>query len=73
MLLHVSWRLKSSGEVTYVTEKKFAKTYTDYGVCCRVFPYLDFDNPKTRDIPPSQYDSIKKQKLMQNLSSFLKV
>ena len=73
MLLLVSWRMKSSGEVTDVTEKKFAKTYPDYGVCCRVFPYLDFDNPKTRDIPPSQYDSIKKQKLMQNLSSFLKV
>ena len=30
-------------------------TATDYGVCCLLIPWLDFENPKTRDIPPANY------------------
>ena len=58
MLLLVTWKLKETGKVSQVTNKNFQKTYTDFGVCCRIFPQLDFDNPNTRDLPPTQYASI---------------
>ena len=31
------------------------KTATDYGACCLITPYLDFQNPKTKDISPENY------------------
>ena len=57
MLLSVKWRLNETGKIEEVKAKKFQRSYTDFGVCCRIFPGLDFDNPDTRDIPPSQYGS----------------
>ena len=36
----------------------FYKAYrssTDYGVCCLVVPYLDFENPETRNVSPNDY------------------
>ena len=55
MLLLVTWRLNETGKVENFTNVDFQKTYTDYGVCCRIFPQLDFDNPITRDLPASEY------------------
>ena len=57
MLLLVIWRLKATGIVKEVTDAQFQKTYTDFGVCCRIFPQLDFDNPATKDLPAEEYDS----------------
>ncbi len=31
---------------------------TDYGTCCLIVPYLDFENPKTVNVPPSQYTGL---------------
>lgn len=28
---------------------------TDYGVCCLIVPWLDFENNLTVNVPPSQY------------------
>ena len=64
MLLFVTWRLKENGRVTKITNREFQKTYTDFGVCCRIFPQLDFDNPNTKDLPSSQYASIKKHQIL---------
>ncbi len=30
-------------------------TITDFGACCQMIPYLDFENPETVDLDPSQY------------------
>ena len=59
MLLEVTWRLNTTGKLKSFTNVASQKTYTDYGVCCRIFPQLDFDNPATKDIPASQYKSKK--------------
>jgi hypothetical protein len=40
--------------------RKFFDAYsvvTDYGACCLIVPYLDFVNPKTKDLNPKQYSS----------------
>jgi hypothetical protein len=31
------------------------QTITDFGTCCQMIPYLDFENPETVDLDPSEY------------------
>ena len=57
MILLVTWRLNETGKVVEFSKMKFSKSFTDYGVCCRIFPQLNFDNPETRKIPVSEYKS----------------
>ena len=36
----------------------FTSSYTDLGVCCKIFPQLDFDDPLTRNISVKDYKSL---------------
>ena len=50
MILYSSWMTKYDRtfyDALYVG--------TDYGGCCYILPSANFENPKTRDIPPSEY------------------
>ena len=56
MFLSVKWRNDETGElVVFDQSKAFTSSYTDYGVCCKIFPQLDFENPDTRNISVSDY------------------
>jgi hypothetical protein len=40
--------------------RKFFDAYsvlTDYGACCLIVPYLDFVNPRTKNIDPDEYSA----------------
>ena len=50
MVLEATWKNK------YVSRFYDAyKSSTDYGACCLITPYLDFENPATKDVHPSNY------------------
>ena len=60
MFLSVQWRQAHTGKMIRVGhEEVFTSSYTDYGVCCKIFPQLDFDDPQTRDIHVKDYKSLK--------------
>ena len=42
-------------------EYNFFKSYftlTDYGACSIIYPYLDFENPGTKNLTTRQYDGV---------------
>ena len=50
MVLEATWKNQ------YVAKFYDAyKSSTDYGACCLITPFLDFQNPKTKDVHPSNY------------------
>ena len=58
MFLAAKWRNDETGElVVFDHSTVFTSSYTDYGVCCKIFPQLDFENPDTRNISVSDYKS----------------
>ena len=57
MILLVTWRLNETEKVEEFSTMRFSKSFTDYGVCCRIFQQLNFDNPETRKRPVSEYKS----------------
>ena len=57
MILAVKWRLKSGESFQANSSYKFSSSYTDYGFCCKIFPQLDFENEKTKNIDVSEYES----------------
>ena len=60
MFLSVQWRVADTKEViTLGHQIVFTSSYTDQGVCCKIFPQLDFDDPQTRDIHVKDYKSLK--------------
>jgi hypothetical protein len=53
IILSYTWKTKF--------EYNFFKSYftlTDYGACSIVYPYLDFENPSTRNLTSRQYDGV---------------
>ena len=59
MFLSVQWRQAHTGKMIKVGhEEVFTSSYTDYGVCCKIFPQLDFDDPLTRNISVKDYKSL---------------
>jgi hypothetical protein len=50
MLILTEW--KSKGAYKFYDAWQ---TATDYGACCLITPYLDFENPETRNRPASTY------------------
>ena len=50
MVLKATW--KSKYEVKFYDAYKSS---TDYGACCLITPFLDFENPETKDVHPSNY------------------
>ena len=74
MFLAVKWRhLKTGEKIVYDYSQEFTTSYTDYGVCCKIFPQLgnfkndqmkfyqilisDFENPDTRHVHVDDYKS----------------
>ena len=54
MMVHFSWRINKTFKETH--HNYAAQTsHTDYGICCRIFPQLDFVNPRTKNLPTDQY------------------
>ena len=51
-ILRVIW--KNNAEYTRVFFNAY-KTSTDYGACCLITPYLDFENPKLVGVNPQFY------------------
>ena len=49
MILNARWNQKNHFRVLTV------KSFTDYGVCCRIFPWLDFENKLTKNKPRRLY------------------
>ena len=65
MFLAIQWRQADTQKIITVGhEEVFTSSYTDYGVCCQIFPQLDFDDPESRSIRVKDYKS-----LMYDLSS----
>ena len=59
MFLSVQWRVASTGEIITVGHQiVFTSSYTALGVCCKIFPQLDFDDPETRNINVKDYKSL---------------
>ena len=54
MMVEVSWRINKSVVESHQYYDA-QKSHTDYGSCCRIFPQLDFVNPRTRNLPTEQY------------------
>jgi len=54
LVLKVQWRLANGTSMAYLRYNA-AQSHTDYGVCCSIFPQLDFENPDTRDVDTSDY------------------
>ena len=50
LILYAEWK-KSASHSFYSTHVGT----TDYGICCTIVPYLDFENPRTVDLPASMY------------------
>ena len=50
LILYVDWK-REYGHTFYDAYL----TATDYGVCCLIIPWLDFENPSTKDKPPSEF------------------
>ena len=57
MFLLVLWRNNETGKMDPYSDYEFSMTYTDYGVCCRIYPQMDFDNNETKNIPVAEYPS----------------
>ena len=49
MILNAKWNQKNHFRVLTM------KSFTDYGVCCRIFPWLDFENEATKNKPAREY------------------
>ena len=58
MFLSVQWRVRSGEIITVGHQIVFTSSYTDLGVCCKIFPQLDFDDPLTRNIILKDYKSL---------------
>ena len=52
MFLSVKWR-----ETILGRSSEFSSSYTDMGLCCKIFPQLDFEDPVTRKMNPEDYKS----------------
>ena len=56
--VQVRWRHSQTAELIVANaEYKFSSSFTDYGVCCKIYPQLDFENEKTKDKDVSEYES----------------
>ena len=53
LLLLVDWKGKFENNFF-----RSAFTITDYGACSVVYPYLDFENPKTQNLTKRNYDGL---------------
>ena len=53
MFLSVKWR-----EIILDHRTDFTSSYTDMGLCCKIFPQLDFEDPVTRKMSPKNYKSL---------------
>ena len=51
MILNARWRQRSHFSVLTM------KSFTDYGVCCRIFPWLDFENEATKNKSAREYSN----------------
>ena len=51
MILNAKWRETSHFSVLTM------KSFTDYGVCCRIFPWLDFENEATKNKSAREYSN----------------
>jgi hypothetical protein len=51
MIIRTKWKSKSQKGINYEARQ----TVTDYGACCMITPYLDFENTETKDKLPSTY------------------
>ena len=51
MILNAKWQQTSHFSVLTL------KSFTDYGVCCRIFPWLDFENEATKNKPAREYSN----------------
>ena len=49
MILNAKWNQTNHFRVLTM------KSFTDYGVCCRIFPWLDFENEATKNKPAREY------------------
>ena len=60
MFLSVQWRVAKPVQeiITVGHQIVFTSSYTDLGVCCKIFPQLDFDDPRTRNINVKDYKSL---------------
>ena len=52
LILHAEWKLG----VSHSFYSSHVGT-TDYGICCTIVPYLDFENPRTVNLPPYLYNA----------------
>ena len=58
--VQVKWRHTKTAELIVANaDYKFSSSFTDYGVCCKIYPQLDFENEKTKDKDVSEYESTK--------------
>ena len=56
--VQVKWRHTKTAELIVANaEYKFSSSFTDYGVCCKIYPQLDFENEKTKNKDVIEYES----------------